>query len=104
HPLVRKEISMADLPVTSEDISRKQAELIAKIREHGGHAGNVTLQRELGWSEEVFWPIRDRLVDSGLLELGRGRGGSVSMVAQPPVQDATAQATGGQPSAPPAPR
>jgi len=48
----------------------------------GWARGNVTLQRELGWSEDSYWPIRDRLVDAGLLELGRGRGGSVSLVIQ----------------------
>lgn len=52
-----------------------------KIRTRGGHAGNVTLLRELGWAEETYWAIRDRLVDAGLLEVGRGRGGSVSLVA-----------------------
>ena len=54
------------------------------IQEMGGHAGNVALQRALGWEQEAYWPIRDRLVDSGLLELGRGRGGSVSLVTQSP--------------------
>jgi len=72
-----------DAPAPTSDISEKQAQLIEKITEKGGHAGNVTLQRELGWNEEIYWAIRDRLVDSGLLEIGRGRGGSVSLVAQP---------------------
>ncbi|MBZ0152178.1 MAG: hypothetical protein K8J09_11670, partial [Planctomycetes bacterium] len=45
-----------------------------------GSAGNVTLQRALGWEDAKYWPIRDRLVDRGELELGRGRGGSVSLV------------------------
>jgi hypothetical protein len=81
-----------DLPLANNDVSEKQAQLIAKIKEKGGHAGNVTLQRELGWEEEVYWPIRDRLVDSGLLELGRGRGGSVSLVSQvTPVQPNTSE-------------
>lgn len=74
---------MPDAPVPANDISEKQARLIEKITEKNGHAGNVTLQRELGWNEEIYWAIRDRLVDSGLLEVGRGRGGSVSLVAQP---------------------
>ncbi len=74
---------MPDSPLAHNDVSEKQDQLIAKIKEIGGHAGNVTLQRELGWEEDAYWPIRDRLVDSGLLELGRGRGGSVSLVTQP---------------------
>ena len=51
------------------------------------------MQRELGWTEEAYWPIRDRLVDSGLLELGRGRGGSVSLVAQVPVELDSSEST-----------
>ena len=78
---------MQDLPLSNKDASDKQAQLIAKIKENGGHAGNVSLQRELGWDEETYWPIRDRLVDAGLLELGRGRGGSVSLVNQAPPPD-----------------
>ena len=78
---------MPELPLANNDVSEKQERLIAKIKEKGGHAGNVTLQRELGWAEDSYWPIRDRLVDAGLLELGRGRGGSVSLVTQAaPVQ------------------
>lgn len=48
----------------------------------GGSAGNVTLQRGLGWGDDRYWAIRDRLVDAGRLELGRGRGGSVRLVQQ----------------------
>ena len=78
---------MPDLPLANNDVSEKQAQLIAKIKENGGHAWNVTLQRDLGWEEETYWTIRDRLVDACLLELGRGRGGSVSLVTQAsPVQ------------------
>jgi hypothetical protein len=85
--------SVPELPLANNDVSEKQERLITKIREKGGHAGNVTLQRELGWPEDSYWPIRDRLVDAGLLELGRGRGGSVSLVIQAdPVQSAAFEA------------
>jgi hypothetical protein len=78
-------IIRARLTLASNDVSEKESQLIAKIKENGGHAGNVTLQRELAWEEETYWAIRDRLVDSGLLEVGRGRGGSVSLVTQVPL-------------------
>lgn len=84
---------MPDSPLANNDVSEKQDQLIAKIKENGGHAGNVTLQRELGWNEETYWTIRDRLVDSGLLELGRGRGGSVSLVTQAPSVQASTPAS-----------
>ena len=52
------------------------------LREKGGHAGNMTLQRELGWDANIYWSVRDRLVDKGQLELGKGKGGSVSIVEE----------------------
>lgn len=70
------------------DIGAREAQLLTKLREMGGHAGNLTLQRELGWEVDQYWRIRDRLVDSGQLELGRGKGGSVSLVAQPIIEGA----------------
>jgi hypothetical protein len=68
--------------VPTGDISEKRRQLIEKIAEKGGHAGNVTLRSELGWDEEIYWAVRDSLVDSGVLELGKGKGGSVSLVSQ----------------------
>lgn len=67
---------------SAEDTPALEAELLRKIRAKGGHAGNVTLQRELAWGDDRYWAIRDRLVDSGQLQLGKGKGGSVSLVAQ----------------------
>jgi hypothetical protein len=72
-------------PITEQpDVVQHEAALLAKVRDKGGHAGNVTLQRELGWGDDIYWSVRDRLVDAGQLELGRGKGGSVSLVAQLP--------------------
>jgi hypothetical protein len=42
--------------------------------------GNVSLRSllaEHGWDDEQYWAIRNRLIDRGVLETGRGRGGSV---------------------------
>jgi hypothetical protein len=70
---------MADI-TTPTDVASREASLLLKLSEKGGHAGNVTLLRDLGWDAETYWSVRDRLVDSGKLELGRGKGGSVSLV------------------------
>lgn len=82
---------MSQALVRDSDTAAGEALLIAKLREKGGSAGNVTLQRELDWDDDRYWPIRDRLVDAGQLELGRGRGGSVRLVAQTTVSEAGAQ-------------
>jgi recombinational DNA repair ATPase RecF len=43
--------------------------------------GNKTLRERLGWDERTYERIKDRLVDEGRLEKGRGRGGSVRLPA-----------------------
>jgi hypothetical protein len=61
---------------SEEQIKSLADQLLAKLQEKGGVAGNVSLVRELSWDEDTYWPIRDRLVDAGQLQLGRGKGGS----------------------------
>ena len=44
--------------------------------------GNTALLRELekkdgSWTQELYWAIRNTLINDGLLERGRGKGGSV---------------------------
>lgn len=74
---------MTDATTSDSSTVVFENQLLEKLRENGGHAGNVFLQRELGWDDKQYWPIRDRLVDLGKLELGRGKGGSVSLVLEP---------------------
>lgn len=64
------------------DIVSREAALLELVRAKDGTAGNTTLLRELSWPPDLYWTVRDRLVDSGQLELGRGKGGSVRLVAQ----------------------
>lgn len=73
----------------ADDIAAKEEALLALVRQKGGTAGNVTLQRELNWSDDLYWTVRNRLVDSGLLELGRGKGGSVRLVSATTASDST---------------
>jgi hypothetical protein len=44
--------------------------------------GNEALRSELGWTEDQYWYIRNQLLQSGDLQKGRGRGGSVRRVVQ----------------------
>lgn len=77
----------------------REVELLARVPADGSGIGNGRLLRELGWGEEEFWEVRNRLVDRGVLEVGRGRGGSVRRI------DATTATltTGIHPSDVPAP-
>ena len=72
---------------SDSEIRELEDQLMAKVREYGGVIGNVTLMRdELEWSADLYWSIRDRLVDSGSLVRGKGKGGSVRLA-----QDETEQ-------------
>jgi type I restriction enzyme M protein len=52
---------------------------LATLEELGGSAGNGRLLAELGWQDGTYDNIRAELVEEGLIVLGRGRGGSVSL-------------------------
>lgn len=66
---------------TDDEIKELEAQLLARLDERSGTAGNITLIRLLRWADDdLYWSVRDRLVDAGVLELGRGRGGSVHRV------------------------
>jgi len=60
-----------------------EAQLLAHVPLDGSTIGNISLLRRLGWDDAQYWRVRDRLVDGGVLELRRGRGGSVRRLALP---------------------
>jgi type I restriction enzyme M protein len=43
-----------------------------------GSAGNGALRDALGWAESRYWKAHAALFESGKIQKGRGRGGSVS--------------------------
>lgn len=67
---------------SEDEIRELETQLLEKLRKKGGAAGNVTLVRELGWEDDLYWSVRNRLVDAGHLELGKGKGGSVRLVSE----------------------
>jgi hypothetical protein len=71
--------------LSQEEIEQRERTLLQTVQAHGGNAGNVTLLNELRWPADEYWGVRDRLVTSGELLLGRGRGGSVRLNEQPTV-------------------
>lgn len=90
---------------TEEDINALKEQLLEKVREVGGKDGNVSLLRDLGWEEDIYWAVRDQLVDAGLLTLGKGKGGSVRLVeveasTGPAAGEAVRQVEQGAPVAP----
>lgn len=56
--------------------------LIATLTEQGGQLSNARLKDTLDWAEERYWAVRNSLVEEGRLEIGRGRGGTVRLLAE----------------------
>ncbi len=84
-----------------DEASRKEQHLLKHVNDSGGTIGNITLQRKLNWGDE-FWVVRDRLIDRGELEPGRGKGGSVRIVRH--VSDTATRTAGEVAKATDAPR
>ncbi len=69
--------------LSTEQIEEKQQELLNAVP-NTDVIGNKALKNKLGntWSNQLYWEIRNRLIERGFLETGRGRGGSVKKVVQ----------------------
>lgn len=67
-----------------EELSADEAALYARIPESGATIGNGEARHRLRWPQRRYWPVRDALVDRGLVLRGRGQGGSVRRVAADP--------------------
>lgn len=70
--------------MSQPEVERMDAELLAAVP-ISGTIGNKSLRTRLiatGWTETDYWEVRNRLVDRGLLETGRGRGGSVRRASE----------------------
>lgn len=68
--------------LSEQDISTLEEQLLARVPESSA-IGNVTLRGQLsnsGWNEDTYWAVRNRLIERGILETGRGKGGSVRRV------------------------
>lgn len=77
----RAEVAMTIENLSPEELDRRQQALLAAFGDDLA-LSNRQLRNRLGadWSEDVYWAVRNRLVEQGKLELGRGRGGIVRLV------------------------
>lgn len=74
----------------SGELSPQQSALVALVPADGSTIGNASLRERLGWDEATYAAVRDALVAAGVLEKGRGRGGSVRRASQVAPQDRAA--------------
>ncbi len=56
--------------------------LLRNLRDLGGSAGNMALRESLGWGEEKYFRVRQHLIEKGLVDTGRGKGGSVYLLGE----------------------
>jgi hypothetical protein len=68
---------MANEGLSEEELFNLEKTLLDQVPEVGKAIGNTMLRERLEWSEDQYWTVRARLLERGLLEVGRGRGGSV---------------------------
>jgi hypothetical protein len=61
----------------SEDHSADRAHLLALVPADGTAVGNISLIRQLGWTEKRYWYARDYLLEEGTLVRAKGGGGAV---------------------------
>lgn len=72
------EHSFADLDEQDQKLAK---ELLKKVPQDGAKIGNSSLRAELDWKDDRYWRIRNTLIDYGLLETGKGKGGSVGRIS-----------------------
>ncbi len=59
----------------------KDTEFFLKnLRELDGSAGNKALREKLHWAEDKYFRTRQLLIEEGLVQIGRGKGGSVYLL------------------------
>jgi len=63
--------------------TKREKDLLSKVPENGHSIGNGRLRETLGWESERYVEVKRSLINKGVLQPGRGRGGSVSRVVLP---------------------
>jgi hypothetical protein len=61
---------------------------LKKLRELEGSAGNKALREKLNWADDKYFRVRKELIEEGLVEVGRGKGGSVYLLGNTGDEDA----------------
>lgn len=84
--------------MSEEKISLLESQLLALVPAEGS-IGNRALLRALegkGWDDKLYWGVRKKIMDRGILITGRGRGGSVkraTSIASPMIGSPTEAVT-----------
>jgi hypothetical protein len=66
-----------------------QDSFVRELRKLSGRAANGQLQSTLGWNKDKYWLVHAQLYGDGVIEKGRGYGGTVILI-EPPENGAAA--------------
>lgn len=55
-------------------------QFVLALRRRGGSSGNMALREVLGWDERMYDAVKSDLIKFGRVQLGRGKGGSVTLI------------------------
>jgi len=98
NPVLEKSDQSTPIKLTQKDLHKYSSELLKVLKHaaHHGTMGNVTLQKQLNWTDEVYWKVRNSLIADGKLERGKGKGGSVRLIrtVEQPSIDSTGKPLG----------
>lgn len=80
-----RDIALQFLRVLWEDAMAKlpDREILLRFIPEDESVGNITLiekLRQRGWDKDKYWRLRNELIEEGVLERGKGKGGSVRRV------------------------
>jgi hypothetical protein len=82
-PSAQRAQEIAARALTNPQVAELEQQLLECVPPQG-FIGNPALRAALGWDEARYWYVRNRLLLSGALIAGRGRGGSVQRVVPVP--------------------
>jgi len=78
----REDADAIDVPGTTAEATEEDCEaFISALEDLGGRSGNEALRENLRWTVEHYAAVKDRLIEQERIVPGRGRGGSVALVA-----------------------
>jgi hypothetical protein len=80
--------------------SNRLTDFLTALEQQGGSSGNRNLRQHLGWDEEFYWRVQGKLIESGEITTGRGKGGSVRRTKTEPEEPSVTTRTIPSPTKP----
>ena len=63
-------------------VTEDRRTFLSALKRLKASVGNKSFREQLGWKEDRYWRVHAILLEAGLIERGRGRGGSVAAASR----------------------